>query len=131
MNNAEKILYKELSYEINGILFEVHNSLGRFCNHKQYCDVLEVSLKKNNINYDRELEAPIKFKDTEISGNIVDFIIDNKIVLDVKAKKAITKKDYIQMQRYLKAANIKLGLIVNFAEKSIKPLRVINNSHHN
>ena len=62
----------------------------------------------------------------EIGGNRLDFLIDDKIVLDVKNKKIITKKDYVQMKRYLNAAQKELGIIVNFAEKSIKPARILN-----
>ena len=46
-----EILHKDLSYEINGILFEIHNKLGSFCNHKQYCQALEIVLKNRGISY--------------------------------------------------------------------------------
>jgi len=49
------------------------------------------------------------------------------MIVDFKAKRLITKDDYYQMQRYLKSANIKLGLIVNFRQKYLKPKRILNN----
>lgn len=59
------------------------------------------------------------------SGNIIDFLIDNKIILENKAKRIITKDDYYQLQRYLQALNIKLGMIINFREKYLKPKRIV------
>jgi len=121
-----EIIYKDLSYESNGIFFAVHNKLGRFYNHDQYCDAIEILLKKKGIKYKREVKIPIKFKDSDIGGNQLDFTIEDSIIVDVKAKKYITKQDYIQMQRYLKATNFKLGIVVNFREQSLKPKRIIN-----
>lgn len=121
-----EIIYKDLSYNLNGILYNVHNKLGKFCNHNQYCDAIEILLKEKDIDYKREVKIPIKFKDSDIEGNQLDFIIEDSIILDIKAKKYITKQDYIQMQRYLKAAGYKLGIIVNFRGQSLKPKRIIN-----
>ncbi len=120
----ETILLKELSYKINGICFKVHNNLGRFCSERQYSDKLEELLKENNINYKRECE--ISNLVASPKGNRADFIVEDKIVLDVKAKKFITKEDYYQMMRYLTASNFRLGLIVNFRNTYLKPKRVIN-----
>jgi len=121
-----EILHKELAYELNGILFDVHNKMGSYCNHKQYCDVLEIIFKSLDVEYVREKDIPIVLNGIKIFGNRLDFLIEDKIVLDVKNKKSITKKDYVQMRRYLKATNKELGIIVNFAEKSIKPIRILN-----
>ena len=67
---------------------------------------------------------------TEISendaSNKVDFLVDGKVLLDIKAKKFITKEDYFQMQRYLKCSKLDLGLIVNFRNVYVKAQRVIN-----
>src|SRR3989338_4976633 len=122
----DKILHKELSYKINGILFKVHNNLGRFCKHDQYCEAVESILKEEKIKYQREIEIPIKFNNIKLTGNILDFLIEDKFVLDVKCKKEITIKDYVQMKRYLRATGKNLGIIVNFAEKSARIKRILN-----
>jgi len=62
----------------------------------------------------------------EVVGNIVDFMIDEVILVDLKAKKFITKDDYYQMLRYLQASNLKLGLLINFRNSHLKPKRTIN-----
>ena len=59
------------------------------------------------------------------SGNIVDFLIEDKIILELKAARIITKEVYYQIQRYLQESKIKLGMIVNFRNYYLKPIRVI------
>ena len=119
------LIYKELSYRLTGLFYKVHNKLGRFYRERQYSDELEKLLKENGINYKREYELR-NLDNNTIKGNRVDFIIESKIVVDIKAKKFIIKEDYNQMLRYLDAASLKLGLIVNFRNTYLKPKRVLN-----
>jgi len=121
-----KLVYPELSYKITGILFEVHNELGRYLNEKQYGDSLESKLKENNISYEREKIVPIAFNGENKGRNKIDFSIEDKIVLEIKTKRVVTKEDYYQVRRYLKVQQKKLGLIVNFREKVLTPKRVLN-----
>ncbi|MDD5145838.1 MAG: GxxExxY protein [Candidatus Pacebacteria bacterium] len=124
MKEAE-LIYPKLSYQLNGLFFEVQNRLGRYSTERQYSKALEELLKDRDIKYAKEKEIFIPFGDKKIGGNKVDFEI-GKILVDVKAKRYITKEDYLQMQRYLQAAKFKLGLIVNFKGKSVVVKRVIN-----
>ena len=122
----EEIIYKELSYTINGILFQVQNDLGRYCNEKQVCDKIEFYLKEKNIQYRRECVLPPSFDGEKIGRNRVDFLIDEKIILEIKSKRFLVKDDYFQTQRYLHALDKKLGILVNFRDERIKPRRVLN-----
>jgi GxxExxY protein len=122
--NKEKIIHKELSYLINGLLFKVHNELGRYGREKQYGDMLETVLKEAGIEFEREKELPIDKIGNRFT-NKVDFVISNKLLIDLKAKDLVTKEDYYQMNRYLNASRFRLGLIVNFRNKYLKPIRVI------
>lgn len=119
-----EIIHKELSYRINGLLFEVHNTLGRQCREKQYGDLFETFLQRENIQYEREKALPIIGIEDGFT-NIVDFVINSTLLIDLKAKSIVTKDDYYQMNRYLDASGYKLGLIVNFRNKYLKPIRVI------
>ena len=76
--NKERIIYKELSYKITGLLFSVHNELGRFCREKQYADAFEESLKKEKIDFEREKFLPVEMVDNQ-GTNRVDFIIGDTI----------------------------------------------------
>lgn len=123
------IVHKDLSYILTGLCFKTQDALGRFGRERQYADKFEELLKKEGINYKREFEI-IKIVSNSPKGNRVDFLIDNKIIIDFKAKNFITKDDYFQMQRYLESANLKLGLIINFRDSHLKPKRVLNSSHN-
>lgn len=117
-SDENKLIYPELSHVITGICFDVHNELGRYAKEKQYADRIEQRLKGLGIPYKRELVIGD-------DGNVVDFLIDNKIILEAKARRMLVREDYYQLQRYLQAAQLKLGLLVNFRSQHIKPVRVI------
>ncbi len=119
-----EIIYKDLSFKVNGLLFKVHNELGRYCREKQYGDAFEKLLKEKGVNFEREKELPVKMIDNKYT-NKVDFIIEGKILLDLKAKPVILKEDYFQMKRYLDANGYRLGLIVNFRNTYLKAVRVL------
>ena len=120
---AENLIYPELSYKITGILFEVHNKLNRYCKEKQYKDAIEEIFKRENVKYEKEKKLPIS---PFVGGNQVDFLIEGKILLECKAKPFILKEDYYQLLRYLKASGGKLGLLVNFRNKYLRPRRIVN-----
>lgn len=126
--NRDKLVYPKLSYIITGLLYKTHNQLGRYRNEKQYTDYLEAILKENRINFKRESALTKSFIGERTSRNIPDFIIEDKIILDVKAKRLITKDDYFQMKRYLVSGKKRLGIIVNFRQIYLTSRRVLNSS---
>lgn len=115
---SERVLYPELSFDLVGILFDLHKKLGLYGREKQYSDALEEKLKIRDIPYQKELHI-------SGSGNVVDFLISEKIILELKAKRTLTPEDYRQLQHYLQETGIRLGLLVNFREKYIRPIRII------
>ncbi len=121
-----KVVFPELSYKINGILYKTHNELGRFCNEKQYGDFIERLLREDNIKYEREKILPESFDGEHKGRNKLDFIIDDKIILELKAKRVLPREDYYQARRYLEALNLKLALLVNLRDKYLKPKRILN-----
>ena len=125
----DKVVHKELSYKLTGLLFKTHHELGIYRNEKQYADYFEELLKKENIKYDREY----KFEDQQYSQNkvrcICDFIVDDKIIIEFKAKNFITKEDYFQLKRYLVTLNLHLGILVNFRQYRLSPKRVLNSNY--
>lgn len=121
-----RVIYPQLSYKINGILFKTHNELGRFRTEKDYADKLEKEFDKNKLRYQRELVLPISFEGEKSGRHRVDFLIENKIILEIKTKRLLTREDYYQIRRYLSVLKKKLGLLVNFHTKLLKVKRIIN-----
>ena len=120
------IIYKEESYKIIGICMEVHNQLGKGFNEVVYADALEIELMDNNIAYSREKKYGIVYK-----GNLLphkykaDFIIEDKIVLELKAIDCLVSAHVKQTLNYLAVSKLKLGLLINFGEDSLKYKRII------
>jgi GxxExxY protein len=121
-NPNGKIIEKELSYKLVGLFYKTQDALGRFAKERQYGDFLEKILKENNIKFKREQLIPLNDK----NSNFIDFLIEDKILVELKAKPWITKEDYYQTKRYLEFSNLELGLIVNFREKLLHPKRILN-----
>jgi len=121
---SEKVLHPELSYIVTGILFAVHNELGQYAREKQYGDLIEKKFNEIKISYKRELPL-------SSTGNILDFMVENKIILELKNTRVLTKEHYRQIQNYLQQTNIKLGLLVNFRPKYLKPVRIIRIDSYN
>lgn len=120
------LIYPKLSFQIVGVLFKVHNELGRYHNEKQYSDLIEKLLRDVKIKFEREKVLPGSFIGEKSGRNKIDFLIAEKIVLEVKSKRIITKEDYYQVRRYLEALSLKLGIIVNFRNLYLRPKRVLN-----
>ena len=116
--SARELFFPELSYKLVGILFSTHNELGPWSKEKQYGDVIARKLSEIKVKFKRECVIGE-------SGNIVDFIIEDKIILELKAKRLLVSDDYIQAQRYLQETQLKLALLVNFRSKYLKPIRVV------
>tara|TARA_R110002074_G_scaffold149488_2_gene302085 strand:- start:876 stop:1250 length:375 start_codon:yes stop_codon:yes gene_type:complete len=123
MNN---LLYKEDTYKIIGICMEVHNQLGKGFSEVVYSDALEIEFIDNNIKYSKEKKFNISYK-----GNILphkyraDFIINDSIVLEIKAIRCLTDSHVKQTLNYLAVSKLKIGLLINFGEDSLKYKRVI------
>lgn len=123
---STEIIYPELSYEVNGASFEVHKELGRYRSERSYADALEAKLQEKGIGYECEKALPPSFTGERDRRNVPDFIIEGIMILDAKAKRALSRDDYFQMKRYLSAARLRLGILVNFQEVRLYPKRIVN-----
>ena len=122
----EDIIYPELSYEIIGALFEVYRELGSGYREKYYQNAVAIQLKKQKIKFQEQLFVPLYFKNEKIGNLFMDFLIENKIVLELKKDEKFSSKHIEQVYSYLKAKKIKLGIIANFAKDGVKYKRILN-----
>lgn len=121
-----EFLYKEISYQVIGICMKIHQTLGRGFQEVVYKDALEIELQKAKIKYRRETRFTIIYEDTILPHRfIADFVIDNVLVLEIKATCQFHYHHFAQTLNYLKAAEIKVGLLINFGESSLNFKRVI------
>ncbi len=120
------IIYKEESYKIIGLCMEVHNNLGKGFLEIVYKDALEYEFRKAHIPSEREKEYVVKYKDIILPHKFyADFVVYDKIILEVKGIAGIADEHIAQTLNYLKVSNNKLGLIVNFGQLSLQYKRVV------
>mgnify|MGYP000857485317 FL=1 len=123
----EKIIFKEESYKIIGICMNIHSTLGNGFLEAVYWEVLEKEFVKNNIPYQREVKLDLFFNGEKLDKKYkADFICFDNIILEIKAVSFIHENFTKQTLNYLKATDKKLGLLINFGEKSLKYKRIIN-----
>jgi len=109
-----------------GILFKVHQELGGRHQEKHYQRAIAKCLEDEKINFGREIPIDLEFEDTKIGKYFLDFLIENKIVLEVKAIPRLNISDFRQISSYLRTKRLKLGIIANFRGLRLIYKRVIN-----
>ena len=121
-------LYQELTYKLRGILFEVYNLLGPGLPEKAYHNAIIRELKSNQIHFETEKVIYIKYKEANVAKQRLDLVIDNKIIIEIKATNSMHSLFEKQTLAYLKASNYKLALLVNFRGDRIIINRFIDES---
>ena len=120
-------LYKEESYQIVGILFEVHKNLGKGFSEIVYKDALEYEFKKNNIPFEREKEFKVKYKDIFLNHKFyADFVLYDKIILEIKTVECFNASHYNQCLNYLKISGYQLAILANFNLISLEYKRIVD-----
>ena len=112
---------EEETYKIIGICMEVHRILGPGLLEVIYKDALEIEFRENNIPFEREKEFLIEYKGKILPHKFYsDFIVNEDIILEVKAVKEFSNEHVAQVLNYLKLADSEIGLLVNFQTKSLQ-----------
>jgi len=120
------LIYKEESYKIIGYCFEVHNNLGPGFLEIVYKDALEYEFKKHKIPYIREKEYLVNYKGIILPHKYyADFVIYDKIILEIKAVKRFTDEFTAKCLNYLKVSDNRLALLVNFGELKLNYKRIV------
>ena len=121
-----ELLDEDLTYKIIGCCMEVHKNLGKGFNEIVYKHALEIEFRLKGIPYQREKEFPIVYKGFTLPRKYyADFVVFDKIILEAKAIESLTSSHLKQTLNYLATSKLRLGLLVNFGEDSLKHKRVI------
>lgn len=118
--------HSELTYKIIGILYDVHNNLGSGYQEKYYCRAIAHALKQSNISYKEQVKYDIKYNGHNIGRYFADFLVDNRLILELKINPRIYPRDINQILGYLKESNLKVGIIASFNKQKVLIKRVIN-----
>jgi len=121
-----KIIYPELSYKIIGFCYELFNEIGGSVPEKAVKKGLKLFFAENNLRYKEELYWPIVAKGEILGSYYFDFLIDGKIVLELKVGDKLKLKDYEQLKDYLDQNKLKLGLLVRFGRDGVEFRRILN-----
>jgi len=122
----DKVVHKELSYKIVGILFEVYNELGYGYQEKYYERAVEKYFRDEKIKFKRQPCFNIAVRGEIVGKYFLDFLVEEKIVLELKKGDHFSKKNIEQVKGYLKATKMKLAILANFTPKGVKSFRVLN-----
>ena len=127
----EQYRYSELTSKIIGCAMKVHSTLGNGFQELIYQRALEIEFRKNNLTYNREFEMPIYYDGIQIGTRRVDFLVEGKISVEIKAVIELEKVHYAQAINYLEAYNLEVGLLINFGSVSLQYKRFENKKYKN
>jgi len=131
MHINEKYKYSELTSKIIGCAIEVHKHLGNGFQEIIYQRALEIEFRLQGINAQREFLMPLSYKGEEIGSRRVDFFVEEKIMVEIKAIIQLEDVHLAQAINYLEAYNLEVGLLINFGSKSLDFKRVMNKKYKN
>lgn len=120
--------HKELTHKIIGAAMEVHKILGNGFQEVIYQRALAIELADNNINFSRERVMNIQYKQQDIGTRRVDFFVEDKIMVEIKAIINLEDVHLAQAMNYVEAYDLEIGLLINFGTKSLQFKRVHNNN---
>ncbi len=117
----------ELSQRVIGCAFEVSNTLGAGFFEKVYEKALCVELEKAGLGYMCQKPVSVKYKDFLVGEYIVDIVVDDRLLLELKALSALCREHEAQLMNYLKATGLSVGLLLNFGRPKLGIKRMIWN----
>jgi GxxExxY protein len=125
-NIIPDLLYPELSFKIVGCAFEVYNVLGFGHAEKYYQKALAVELKNKNISFKEQAYFPLKFKEEIIGKGFCDFLVEDKVIIELKKNAHFSKANIDQVNQYLKTSGLKLAILINYTPTGAIFKRLVN-----
>ncbi|KKP80343.1 MAG: hypothetical protein A2271_04685 [Candidatus Moranbacteria bacterium RIFOXYA12_FULL_35_19] len=124
--DEDKVIYKELSYEVMGSIFEVFKELGYGFKERYYEDAIAKEFENRKIKFKRQIPYKLRYKGEIVGSFRFDFLVENKIIVELKRGDYFSKNNMTQVLQYLKAANLKLGILINITSGGVKFKRILN-----
>lgn len=121
----DKVLYRDLSYKIIGLAMQAHTELGPGFLEKIYENALMVLFRENGINAQAQYPVKVNYHGQIIGDFIADILVENAIILELKAQERILPLHKAQTLNYLRATNFRLALLLNFGKSSLEHERLL------
>jgi GxxExxY protein len=123
----EQYKYSDVTSKIIGCAIEVHNNLGNGFQEVVYQRALSIEMKLQNLAHEREKELPLSYKGHNIGTRRIDFFVDKKIMVELKAIKVLEVVHLASLKaiNYLEAYNMEIGLLINFGSIKLQVKRVM------
>jgi GxxExxY protein len=119
------LLYSDLTREIIGAAMEVHSNLGPGFLESVYEEALAIEFDLRKVCYERQKGIDVFYKGLLAKQFVCDFLVGEKVLVELKALKATTGVEEAQILNYLKATGLEVGLLINFGEQSLKYKRLV------
>ena len=119
------LIYPKLSYKIVGTLYDVYNAIGGGYQEKYYQRALTKELAEKGIKFKKQLPVKLVYKGDNLGIYYLDFLVEEKIILEIKVAPKFYPKDVKQVLGYLKAKNLELGILACFGRNGLKYKRIL------
>lgn len=126
MVQKEDLIYAELSYKLVGLAYNVFNELGHGHLEKVYQKAYAKELKNSNILFKEQAPYQVIYKKEVIGNNYLDFLIEDKLIIELKRNDFYAKKYIDQVSNYIKVSDLKLALLINFTSNGVRIKRIVN-----
>lgn len=127
---AEDAKHKDLTHKIIGCAMKIHSELGNGFQEVIYQRCMAIELAEAGINFQREMEMTIVYRGNEVGLRRVDFLVEDVIMVELKAVINLEDVHLAQAMNYCEAYHLPIGLLINFGSKSLQFKRVHNNKYH-
>ena len=125
----EEFRYSDITEKIIGCAMKVHQRMRNGYQELIYHRCLIIEFRKIALSFLNEIALPIFYDEIEIGKRRVDFLVEHKVVVEIKAQSELTDTHPAQALNYLEALNLEIGLLINFGSKSLEVRRLINNKY--
>jgi len=120
------IVYPELSYKLVGLAFTVWNELGFGHLEKVYQRAFAKELGLENLRFKEQVVYPVHYKGEIIGKGYLDFLVEEKIIIELKRNDIFSLKNIEQVTNYLKISDLKLAILIHFSKEGVKYKRIVN-----
>ena len=129
MIQKQDLIYPELSYQLVGLAYNVFNELGHGHLEKIYQKAYAKELKEAGIVFKEQAPYQVIYKEEVIGNNYLDFLIEEKVTIELKRSDFYSKKYIDQVSNYIKVSNLKLAILINFTTNGVRIKRIVNETN--